>query len=396
MQTLNHVTVLDLSQGIAGPAATALLASQGARVIKVEPPAGDWIRGAGAQRGGQTANAIVANLRKQSLAVDATRPEGRDLLLDLAARSQVLVQNFRPGVADRLGLGFDAVHRRNPALVYASISGFGDSGPRVAQAATDSVLQAYTGLSWANRAADGTPRRVPLLLPDNATALYAAQAITSALVAQALRGEGAHLKLSLLECCVALQAAPIVDAQIAAQAPPVAALLAPAGDYRVADGWVQMGCLNQGMFERLAALLDRADWLADTRFATQGARKQHAAAINAEVAALLAPGTVADWLQRLTQADVLCSAIHTHAELLADTQVQHMGYTVQVDQPPYGTLTLPQLPGRPTAPSAAPTCGEHSVQVLRDCGVDEARIGALLNAGVVLQANLNATDPSGP
>ena len=285
MQTLAHVTVLDLSQGIAGPAATALLASQGARVIKVEPLTGDWIRGAGAQHGGQTSNAIVANLRKQSLAVDATRPEGRDLLLDLAAQAQVLVQNFRPGVAERLGLGFDTVQPRNPALVYASISGFGDSGPRVAQAATDSVLQAYTGLS-------------------------------------------------LLECCAALQAAPIVDAQIAAQAPPVAALLAP--------------------------------------------------------------GTVAERLQRLTQADVLCSAIHTHAELLADAQVQHMGDTVQVDQPPYGQLSLPQLPGRPDAPTPAPACGEHSVQVLRRCGVDEARIGALLAAGVVLQANLNATDPSGP
>jgi crotonobetainyl-CoA:carnitine CoA-transferase CaiB-like acyl-CoA transferase len=143
-------------------------------------------------------------------------------------------------------------------------------------------------------------------------------------------------------------------------------------------------------------LLGRDDWLADPRYATQASRQQHAAAINAEVAAIMADGRCDDWLQRLHGADVLFSAIHTHADLLADAQMQHMGYTVQVQQPPYGTLTLPQLPGRPDAPTPAPLCGEHSVQVLRRCGVDEARIGALLASGVVLQANLNATDPRGP
>ena len=387
---LQHVTVLDLSQGISGPAAAALLASQGARVIKVEPPGGDWIRGVGASQEGVSANAIAGNLGKRSLAVDAGQPAGKKLLLELSARCQVVLQNFRPGVAERMGLGYEAVRELNPGVVYCSISGFGPSGPRVGQAGTDSVVQAFTGLAVLNSGPNATPKRIGLLVPDNITALYAAQAISSALVAQALHGEGTHLQLSLIEACAAIQIAPIVDATLFPDPQAAVALLAPAGEFQCSDGWLMVACLNQDMFERLCKALDHDDWLQDERFAQLASRKRNLKEINARLATVLASNTREHWAAVMDKADVLCSAFNSYAEFKADAQVRAASLFVEIDQPPYGKVSVPRLPGDFTGiPDqeyrAAPRCGEHSRAILQEFGMNSIRIEELISSGVVMQ-----------
>ncbi len=166
--------VLDMSQGVAGPYCAAMLGLQGADVVKVEPPGGDWIRVMGGGEAGMTPLAVAGNLGKRSLCIDARRPEGRAIIERLAARADVLVENFRPGVMAKLGLDAPTLRARNASLIYLSISGFGHEGPWADKPGTDSVLQAYTGIAASNRESDGTPRRLGMLVPDTVSAPNAA------------------------------------------------------------------------------------------------------------------------------------------------------------------------------------------------------------------------------
>ena len=199
--------VLDISQGLAGPYCAGLLGAQGAEVTKIEPPSGDWIRNAGGGKEGMTSLAIMGSAGKRSACIDATKPEGRALILKMARQADVFVQNFRPGVIERLGFAYDVLSKDNPKLVYVSITGFGGSGPDAKKPATDSVLQAFTGIARINRDADGTPRRIPFLVPDTVTGVYAAQATGAALFAAARTGRGRHVQVSLMDACAALQSA---------------------------------------------------------------------------------------------------------------------------------------------------------------------------------------------
>src|SRR5471032_1127570 len=201
------LNVLDMSQGIAGPYCAALLGQHGANVIKIEPPAGDWIRPLGGGKDGMSALAIANNLGKRSICIDAARSEGRAVILKMAERADVFVENFRPGVMAKLGLDYAAMVAVDPDLIYLSITGFGDSGPDSHKPATDSVVQAMSGMAVTNKDAAGEPRRIGLFVPDTITALYAAQCVGAALYARdrqpARDPGGRHIRLSLAECCAA-------------------------------------------------------------------------------------------------------------------------------------------------------------------------------------------------
>jgi crotonobetainyl-CoA:carnitine CoA-transferase CaiB-like acyl-CoA transferase len=397
MHAYSGLKVLDLSQGIAGPVAAGLLARQGARVIKVEPPRGDWMRGAGGGREGMTANTIAGNLNKRSLAVDAAKPQGRAVIERLVRDSDVLVENFRPGVMDRLGLGYDALAAINPALIYCSISGFGTSGPWVGKAGTDSVLQAYTGMAAVNSPPGTPPRRIGLYVPDNITALYAAQAIGAALYARATQAEsgtnkppgkhGRHLEISLVECCAAFQAAPITDALLFPDAATKPSVLAPAGEFQASDGWLVAACLDDAMFARLAQALGQAQWSTDPNYASSAARRARVREVNAMVGEIIATDTLAVWLARLEAADVLCSPVNDYHALLDHAQMRHMGYMRGITQAPYselrGELRVPQLPACDVPPAAAPRIGEHSCAILIEAGYSELEIDDMIAAGVV-------------
>jgi len=375
--------VLDLSQGIAGPYCAGLLCTQGAQVTKIEPPGGDWIRAAGGGRDGMTSLAIASNLGKRSACIDATKPEGRAVLLKLAKNADVFVQNLRPGVIERLGLDYATLAKDNPALVYVSITGFGPSGPDAKKAGTDSVLQAYTGMAQQNRDADGTPRRIPILVPDTVTAVYAAQAVGAALFARSRSGRGRHVQVSLLEACAALQAAPILD-DFMTGGKPAPAITVPAGIFRTRDGHMTVTSLNEAMFVTLMKVLGLEALAADPRFALPSERQKNAALVNAEVARRLATGDTAQWLQLFAAADVLCAEVANYAGFRATPQAVHLGVFRDIDQPPYGTMPLARVPGGSAdwPMAAAPRAGEHTREILAEAGLSEAECEALIASGV--------------
>ncbi|MCC6380732.1 MAG: CoA transferase, partial [Burkholderiales bacterium] len=200
------VKVIDLSQGVAGPYCGMHLARNGADVIKVEPPGtGCWSRQLGKSTGDQSAHSVIVNRAKRSIAVDLKSPQGVAIVQRLAGDCDVIIQNYRVGKIDKFALDYESVKRSNPNVVYLSISGFGAKGPRFDQPATDSVMQAYTGMMSINRGPTGVPQRIEMLAIDFTTGLFAFQAVSAALYRKAMKGKGAYIETSLLECALSLQ-----------------------------------------------------------------------------------------------------------------------------------------------------------------------------------------------
>lgn len=385
--------VLDISQGIAGPYCAHILWQQGAEVVKVDPPAGDWGRHVGVVRGEHSALSVAYNAGKRSICIDATRDDGRALLLELALRADVVVQNFRPGVAERLGVGFAALAARLPELVYVSVSGYGPDGPCADLPASDSVMQADSGLMHTNRSADGTPRRIGMLLADAATGLYAAQACAAALCRRFRTGLGTHVELNLFDACCALQANNILEYAMQGDSAP-GPVSAPNGVFATADGSISLLALNNPQFARLCHALERAAWLDDPRYADNGLRMANAAALHEAVAAVLRTRETAHWLARLQAHDVLHAAVRGYEDVLRHPQAVHRGTFQPIDQPGLGALPFAGLPAaglrRPAGP--APRIGEHTERVLLDAGFPPSRVSQWLADGAARQAERSPTE----
>jgi crotonobetainyl-CoA:carnitine CoA-transferase CaiB-like acyl-CoA transferase len=386
------LNVLDMSQGIAGPYCAALLGQHGANVIKIEPPEGDWMRLMGGGNEGMSVFAIVNNLGKRSICIDAARFEGRAVILKFAESADVFVENFRPGVMAKLSLDYDALAAVNPRLIYLSITGFGDSGPISHKPATDGILQAMTGMAAVNRDAAGQPRGIGIFVPDTVTALYAAQCVGAALYARERQPQrsagGRHIRLSLAECCAAFQAGPILDDFLFAgqYKPPITA---PAGVFATRDGHVALATLREEMWEGLCRALAREDWLAEPRYATRALRGICAEQINREVANIMRGRDTRQWAALFERHDVLFAPVQTYLQLRNDPQMRHMGYFGETEQTPYGRLPMPYIPGtgRTGLLPAAPRSGEHSREILAEFGYGAAEIAAMEQAGLVMQAS---------
>lgn len=390
MQAFQRLTVLDMSQGIAGPVSAGILARQGARVIKVEPLGGDWIRGTGASQQGMSANALAGNFNKRGVAIDAASALGREALLRMIPLVDVLVENFRHGVMKKLGLDYEALSELNPRLVYCSITGFGTQGPLKSKPATDSVVQAYSGMAVVNGDAE-RPRRMGLYVPDNISALYAAQAISAALYERTETGRGQHVEISLVECCAAFQSGPMVNAYLFDRNPSEkVAVFAPAGEFRTKTGWMVVACSNADMFIRLAKAVGRDHWLTDPRYADSDVRKRYLKEINADLGEALAQDTREAWMQRLEAADVLVSPVHDYFELYDDAQMQAMNYFCSVPQAPYGEVKVPHLPGASRDVKPAPRLGEHTMAVLQEMGFNEAEIQHMIRQRAAYQGETSA------
>ncbi len=368
---LAGLTVLDLSQGIAGPSCCAILRQQGARVIKIEPPEGDWGRHMGRGKDGHTAISIAYNTGKESVVVDARTEAGRATLQGLAAQADVLVQNFRPGVAERLGVGQAALAERHPRLVYVSISGYGPEGPWSRLPALDTTVQAVTGLMHLNRDAQGQPRRIGFFVVDIATGLYAAQAIAARLYQVARTGRGRHIEVSMLQTAAALQSYEILDAALFPAGGP-AAFNAPTGLFPTADGMLYVSMLNDAMFQRLAQVLGFADWTADASLRSSAGRLPRAAELTARLASAVAQHPTAHWETVFEANDILFGRVRQPADLLTDAQARHMGIFGDLSQDGLGALPWPGLPGggpHQAPPGTAPALGEHTEAVLREFGL---------------------------
>jgi crotonobetainyl-CoA:carnitine CoA-transferase CaiB-like acyl-CoA transferase len=379
------LSVLDLGQGIAAPYCAMLLAMHGAEVTKLEPPGGDWSRGLGTRRGDHTAMSTHYNRGKTSLALDLASPAGREIAIALASRADILVEGFRPGVMDRLGLGWERLHETNPRLLYVSVTGFGRSGPYADLPCTDSVAQAFSGLMSLNRGNDGAPHRVGAFIIDTLTGLYAAQATGVALYRRERAGCGQRIEIGLAECAAAILGHRLGE-YLLENGKPLPPNV-PTGAYATRDGWIIFALLREDDWRRLVAALGRADLGHDPRFADFATRAAHAVECCAAVADILVTETTEAWLARLRAADLLCNRVNGFEDWLADPHVVATGGAVALAQPGLGAFHMPRTPGVPAAIDAAlppaPAIGEHGAHILAELGYDAAAIARLAAEDVV-------------
>ncbi len=383
--------VIDLSQGIAGPYCAMLLAQHGAQVVKVESIGeGDWARALGVRYGSHTAFSIIGNLGKRSIAVDLKTAAGKQVVWRLLEGADVFLEGFRPGVIRRLGFDYDSVSARVPGILYLSISGFGQTGPLAERPAMDPVLQAYTGLMTENRGEDGIPHRVPVIVADMSTALYAYQALASALYARRDETHGRYIDVSLMQGVTALQAIRLMACHLEGGTMKPGG--APGGVFQTADGWMSILAINDRDWKSLCTVMDMPTLAADPRFADPASRLANDVALYAIVRPAIAARPCADWTRRLTDARIMHERLNSYAEFLDQPQVRDTGLIqwlsqAGVPQP----VPVPALPGTPPAPDGtpraeAPVPGQHTRAILAEHGFAPPEIAALLANGTVAAA----------
>ena len=368
---LDGILVLDFSRAVAGPYCGTLLADRGARVIKIEDPAGgDESRGWGpVYQAGESAYFLSLNRNKESLALDLKTPEARRVIEKLITQADVLIENFRPDAGARLGLAPAVTRALNPRLIHATISGFGTTGPESQRPGYDLVVQAMSGLMYANRQPDGTPYRVPFPLTDMYTGLFANQAVLSALIARGRTGEGAHVETALLDCLqtVMCSLGPMVLAN--GEEPGVGNAIVPYTSFKVADGSVVIGTPNERIWQRFAKAVDRERWLSDPRFATNQARCDNKEFALKEIGEAVAHLTRAEVLALMDKWDVPCGPIHTLQEAYLSPRASVQTY----EHPTAGTVRVPANPIRGVAERTpiqpAPRLGEHTARILEEFGI---------------------------
>lgn len=382
---LTGYRIVDLTAMISGPVATMMLADQGAEVVKVEPPAGDIVRRMGHDLGGVTSSFVSANRSKKSVVLDLKSDRGRALLDRLVESADVFVQNFRPGTAERMGIGEDAVRARRPDVVYVSISGFGERGPYRHKRVYDPVIQALSGLADIQTdRATGRPMMVRTIIPDKVTALTAAQAITAALLHRERTGEGQHVRLAMLDAMVAflwpegLVNLTVVDREL----PEPRSRLAPDLIYRTRDGYITVGAVSDSEWQGLCAALERPDWLSNPLFATPHDRTVNVVERLEQTQEVLRRRTTAEWLRRLDEHQVPCAPVLAqheivdHPQVVANELVEHRAHP---DMGPYRQARpAARFEGSPSGIAGhAPRLGEHTREVLSGLGLDPAEIDAL-------------------
>lgn len=370
--------VLDLSQGIAGPSCGGILARQGAEVIKIEPLASDWSRLMGGGQDGMTAMSVSSNLGKKAVCIDAARPEGVALILRMAREADVVIESFRPGVMEKLGLDYQTINAVNPHVLYLAVTGFGQDGPARDVPGADSALQAISGMMVMNRDAEGNPRRIGMQIIDAACGVYAAQRLGAALFARERTGRGERIDVTLLEVAASLQAIPILDDYMHAgmAKPPVTV---PSGTFRTRDSMINLTALRDKMFFAMARVLGRPEWADNPAYATNQLRLSHASEINARIQEALLAQDSATWVERFQKEDVLCAEVLDYAAFRAHSQVVHQQVFHERRQQGMGTIPVPVLPGLDAPPpdAPAPYLGQHTAEVLRSIGLGDREIAAL-------------------
>src|SRR5271155_4975979 len=380
---LHGYRIVDLTSNVAGPLGTMILADQGADVIKVEAPdGGDATRAGGNRRAGFTASFLNNNRNKRSIVLDLKTPAALGALMRLAAGADVFVQNFRPGVAERLGIGEEQVRAASPKIVYVSISGFGEKGPYAAKPAYDPVIQGFSGLATVQAGSDeARPRLLRTILPDKLTAITASQAITAALLARERTGEGQHVRLSMLEAVLAFLWASDMGDQTFVGDEPSRQEAASAFDliYETADGYMTVAALTDRQWAGLARVVEHPEWLEDKRFKTPALRQQNIDARLELTQRALMTRPAAEWLQKLTAAPGPRGPGRTRNQVIHHPQVAALGLVVETEHEKAGRLRQTRAAARfsrtPTEiRRGAPALGEHTGEILAEIGYSPAEI----------------------
>ena len=391
---LTGIRVLDLTSVVSGPLATMFLADQGAEVIKIEPLGGDITRRsrqAISASGEFSALFVSSNRGKRSLALDLKRPEAAKIMRKLIGRCDVLVQNFRPGTMERLGLGEPTLRELNPRLIYVSISGVGESGPYAKKRVYDPIIQSLSG--FADLQAEPKTRRpqmIRTIVADKTTAIFAAQAVTAALFARERTGEGQHIRLAMLDTMIAYlwpeaMTQYTVVGREATTADPTAR---PDLIFETADGYITVGTISDSEWQGFCAASGRPGLVEDPRFNTPGGRAVSATERILLMADIIRERPTADWLQRLDANDVPSAPVLRRHEVIANEQVLARELITELDHPDIGLIRQPvpaarfdRTPARIQGP--APRIGEHSAAILAELGLEAAEIERLATEKIV-------------
>ena len=391
---LTGLTVLDLTRVLSGPFATMTLADLGADVVKIEQPGtGDDTRQWGPPfQGDEAAYFLSVNRNKRSLAVDLKLTDGLALVRDLARRADVVVENFRPGTAARLGLGYDDLSADNPGLVYASISGYGQTGPDSHRAGYDAIAQARSGIMSVTGEADGPPVRVGVSSADLVAGMWAVIGILAALRERDRSGQGQWVDISLIDGSVSWLTYVAAGYFATGTRPPrygsAHPTIAPYQGFATKDGELMLAVGNDAIWRRFAPAAGLDDLVDDPRFATNPLRVSHRDELLPLVADAMASRTSAQWVEVLDAAGVPVGPIQTVDEVVTDPQVLARGMVGEVEHPTAGTLRTIGCPVRLTATppqvrTAPPLLGQHTDDVLAELGVDAERLTALRASGAV-------------
>jgi crotonobetainyl-CoA:carnitine CoA-transferase CaiB-like acyl-CoA transferase len=399
---LDGIRVLDLTRFMQGPYATRILADLGADVLKVERPGGEWDRRLRMGPDGFAGFFTGLNRGKRSIAVDITTDAGRDIVLELAARSDVVVENFRPGVMERLGLGYDDLTAVNPSLIYAGASGYGPRGPRRSEPMFDMVAQAVSGLSDFVSSPDGRPRLASRGLADSAGGAFLAMGVLTALYVRERTGVGQRVDASLVGACLALHTAEVT---IALRDDEVrrthGRVTSTSGAFCCRDGrWVVIGATDQKVWRGLTTALDRPDLHDDERFAKSRIREQHRDELEPILEAVFLTQDRDTWVERMRANGVPVAPVNTFVEAAGDPDVLANGFVVEQPDREWGTVRTVGNPfvltGTPARVGATtPGLGEDSAAVLDELGRTADQVRALAEAGVIEAPGLSVTAEGG-
>jgi crotonobetainyl-CoA:carnitine CoA-transferase CaiB-like acyl-CoA transferase len=392
MASLTGIRVVDVTQVMAGPYSAMILADLGADVVKIEPPGGDSTRQMPGAVGTDTPAFNAVNRGKRSIVIDLKTADGRAVLARLAGASDILIENYRPGVMAALGFGYDELARQHPRLIYASISGYGQTGPAHRKGGFDLIAQGVSGIMSVTGEPGGAPVKAGVPVTDLAAGLFAVIGILAALQARHQTGAGQHVDTSLVDAGVALSVWEATEFFSGAGVPAALGsahrMNAPYQAIRCADGYITLGGANERIFRKIGEVLGHPEWASLPEFADNAGRVRHRAALADRIEAITTAQPRAHWLALFEANDIPCGPINDYAQVFADPQVRAREMVVEGEHPALGRIRTLGSPIKmsatpPHVRRRAPLLGEHTDDVLREAGYSAAEIAALRAGGAV-------------
>jgi crotonobetainyl-CoA:carnitine CoA-transferase CaiB-like acyl-CoA transferase len=389
---LSDLRVLDVTQVMAGPFCAMLLADLGADVIKIEPPSGDSTREMPGAVAGDSPSFNAVNRGKRSVVLNLKTPGGREAFVRLARTTDILIENYRPGVMAALGLDYPTLSALNPRLIYASISGYGQTGPSRNKGGFDLIAQGVTGIMSITGNAGGAPVKAGVPLTDLAAGLFATVGVLAAVESRHQTGIGQQIDTSLVDAGVALSVWEAAEYFSGAGVPMALGsahrMNAPYQAIRCADGYITLGAANERLFRRLCDVLEHAEWSVMPEFADNASRVRNREALAERIEAITRLRPRSHWLALLEANDIPCGSINDYAQVFADPQVRARDMVVEVDHPTLGRLRTLGSPLKmsntpPDVRRRAPLLGEHTDAVLHEAGFSDQEIAALRETGAI-------------
>jgi len=384
---LKGLTVFDAAQGVAGPSCAFLLAQNGADVIKVEPPRGDWVRQAGKKYGDLAAGYVNFNRGKRAICLDFKTEDGLKVAQRMAGSCDIVIESFRPGVMGRFGLDYKRVAIDNPSVIYCSISGFGPVGPNKDKPVTDVVAQSFTGWMGINKGNDGVPHKVGMTVMDVITGLYAHQAVSTALYRRAITGKGKFIEMNMMQAAAAFQGQKIIEH--VKQDGNITVLGAPTGTFPTSDGSINMSAREPDKFHSLCKLIGLPELETDPRFDDWDKRIKNVNELTAIISEITKTKSNAYWIEELDKLDIINGPTANYDDFLDHEQTKAAGYLSWVYHDGIGEIPMANIPGIPAfkpGPLAhAPHLGEHTEELLASFDYGAEEVAALLMSGAAVK-----------